>query len=283
MEKDTKHAIIVVVVAVAVIAVAFFGISAASGVSPPQTVVESGSMQHGTGSNIGVIDTGDVVLVKDKDKVNILSYVDGYNVGYEAFGNYGDVIIYDRGPNQNPVIHRAILWLDYNGNGTWSAPSLKDYPSDLWSCTSGSDWSNLSGTLILKGMGYNHSINPSVDLNNLANSYPHSGYLTMGDNNTVFDQPRNISGVAGLIQYDNIRSVAWIEIPWIGTFKMMLNGKMNAIDYWVPNTVPCLAGAILFIIFLVVGLSFLFDYRYYGKQRKELLDEMNALIHDDEK
>lgn len=283
MDKDTEHAIIVVVVAVAVILVGFFGISAASGVNPPQTVVESGSMQQGIGSNIGVIDTGDVVLVKNKDRVEILTYVDGYKIGYKAFGNYGDVIVYDRGPSQNPVIHRAILWLDYNGNGTWSAPSLKDYPTDMWSCTSGTNWDNLSGELTLYEMGYKNTLSSRLNLNILADRYPHSGYITMGDNNSGFDQPAYISGVAGLIKYEDIKSVAWIEIPWIGTFKMMLNGKMDAINYWVPNTVPCLAGAIIFIIFLVVGISFLFDYRYYDKQRRELYEEMNTLPQDVEK
>lgn len=280
MEKDTKHAIIVVVIAVAVIAVGFIGLYKASGVSPPQTIVVSESMQHGIGSNIGVIDTGDVIIVKDKDKLDIQTYVDGYHSGYQTFGDYGNVIIYERGDYQNPVIHRAILWLDYNGNGTWSAPSLENYPyrseSDgLWSCTSGSNYMSLSGTLTLYKMGYGDNINPSIDLDTLARNYAHGGYLTMGDNNSGFDQQYGISK-NGLIEYDIIRSVAWIEIPWLGSFKMILNGETDTLSRLVPNTIPSLAGSMLFIIFLIVGISFLFDYRYYSKIRKELDEERNA-------
>ncbi|MDR1690247.1 MAG: S26 family signal peptidase [Candidatus Methanoplasma sp.] len=276
MDKDARNTIIVVAVAVLIIAVGFIGISQASGVSPPQTVVESQSMQHGRESQIGIIDTGDVVLLKSRDKVNILSYVDGYKTGYKMFGSYGDVIIYDRGPNLNPVIHRAILWLDYNeADKTWSAPSLIGYPLELW-YSNNMDPMKLSGVFRMFDMGYAGDKTAEIDLNNLARSYPHSGYLTMGDNNPNFDQPASISGVSGLIEYEKIRSVAWIEIPWVGTLKMALNGKMDIIDREVPNTVPCLSAMILLVIFLIIGISFLFDYRYYGKHRKELYKEMNA-------
>ncbi|MDR3075255.1 MAG: S26 family signal peptidase [Candidatus Methanoplasma sp.] len=278
MDKSTKHAIVIMAVAVAVIVAAFVGISKASGVSPFQTVVESGSMQHGIGSQIGVIDTGDMVVVKNKDSMVIQSFIDGYKTGYERFGNYGDVIIYNRGPDLNPVIHRAILWLDYNGNGTWSAPSLEGYPRELWLC-SGSpdgDYMNLSGTLTLKNIGYVDTPDASINLDTLAAGSPTDGYLTKGDNNSRFDQPSSLAGVNGLISYDRIKSVAWFEIPWAGTFKMVFNGKTNIIDYWVPNTIPCIAASALLWIFLIVSISFLYDYRYYQKIKEELREEMNA-------
>ena len=61
-----------------------------------------------------------MVLVKDKNKCDIISYVEGSQTGYSTFGDYGNVIVYYR-DSGNPVIHRAFLWLDYN-NGIWSAP-----------------------------------------------------------------------------------------------------------------------------------------------------------------
>jgi len=257
-----------------IIAVVFVGVFEATGFSIPQTtVVESESMQQGIGSQLGVIDTADMVILRDKDKYPIQSFVDGYNNGYKKFGNYGDVIIYDRGPKLNPVIHRAILWLDHNDDGTWSAPSLENYPQDLWSCTSGYDFNSLSGVLTLKNLGYASNVTALIPLDHIGDN---NGFITMGDNNTVIDQPSSVEGVNGLVTEDQIKSVAWIEVPWVGVFRMAVNDKMSIIDKEVPNTVPCLAAAILLVIFLLVGISFFFDQMYYKKYRKELVADMNA-------
>jgi len=289
VEKGTKHMLIAIAAVVFIVATIFAGISMASGVSPPQTIVVSQSMQHGTESSLGVIDTGDMIILKSKDKVTIQSYVDGYNSGYETFGLYGNVIVYDRGPSQDPVIHRAILWLEYNndGTGTWSAPSLQNYPAYRWSCngsTAESDptlYEHLSGVLILSYLGYAGNLPPlSINLDNLPKV---SGFITMGDNNSNFDQTGGI--VSGLVTRDQIKSVAWIEIPWVGVFKMWFGPQTvgqdgftprERIDALVPNTIPCLAAAILLIIFLLVGISFLFDQRYYKKYKKELSKDINA-------
>jgi len=286
VEKDTKRLIVVIAAALLIIVAAFVCINMASGVNPPQTVVESESMQHGVGSQIGVIDTGDMVLLKNKDKVTIRSYVDGYKTGYQAFGGYGDVIVYGRdndesGRELNPVIHRAILWLDYNGDRTWSAPSLDGYPLDRWSCVKSNgarveDVNKLSGNLTLKYMGYREDKVAVVNLDRLVDLRSGSGFITMGDNNSGCDQPVGIAGVKGLITYEQIRSVAWMEIPWVGAFKMLLGGKDIDLKEKVPNTVPCLAASIMSIVFLLFGLSFLFDKLYYIRYRKELYREMNA-------
>ncbi|MCL2296304.1 MAG: S26 family signal peptidase [Methanomassiliicoccaceae archaeon] len=279
MERDTKHMLATISVFAVVIAVIFAGIFVTTGNFPPRTtVVESQSMQHGAESHIGIIDTADMVILRDKDIRPIRSYVDGYNSGYVSFGSYGDVIVYSRGANLNPVIHRAILWLDYNGDRTWSAPSLKNYPADLWSATSGNDYSRLSGTLTLNGFtnyttGKNISL--SLNLNSLVENAPHSGFISKGDYNTSFDQ---LSGImTGLITEEQIQSVAWIEVPWAGVFRMVfVNDKLNVINEQVPNTIPCLAAAILLTIFLLIGISFFFDQLYYKKYKKELKKEMNA-------
>ena len=277
VEKETKHTIITIAAAAVIIVVIFTGISVASGSGMPQTtVVESQSMQHGTGSQIGIIDTADMIILKDRDKADIHTYVEGYISGYSAFGNYGDVVVYSRGEGFNPVIHRVILWLDYNGDGTWSAPSLKDYPEELWTSASGDDYTKLSGKFTMHHMKYDGSAEPYIELDRLAELYPFSGYLTMGDNNTVFDQPNNVMGVNGLVPEENIKSVAWIEVPWVGVFRMMMIDKMYVVNEQVPNTVPSLIATILLVIFLLVGIGFVFDQRYYRKYRKELSEEMNA-------
>ena len=62
---------------------------------PPMVVVESGSMQHGDRSYIGIIDTGDMVFVK---KVNgrddVMTYVDGEANDYSTYGAFGDVVVH---------------------------------------------------------------------------------------------------------------------------------------------------------------------------------------------
>jgi signal peptidase len=274
MDKEIKQGLIVIIAVVAAMLIFIGGVTVASGINPPQTVVQSGSMQHSMHSQIGIIDTGDLIIIKNKDRVDIRTFVDGYKTGYETFGSYGNVIIYTRA-GQDPVIHRAILWLEYNGDDTWSAPSLENYPQSMWKCTSGYDHERMYGVLTLKDMGCRYT-DESINLDTLSHLAPHSGYLTMGDNNSGFDQPSHISGVHGLIPYDDIESVAWFEIPWVGAVRMLMDGKIADLNYWVPNTIPCLATAVLSILFLMVGISFFFDYRYYERTRKELSEKMNA-------
>ena len=90
----------------------------ATGQFPPMVVVESGSMMHDTeDGSLGAIDPGDLVLVMNPNRVNIVTYVeameeDNQNFGYTSHGMEGDVIIYSKnGGSDTPVIHRAILKL----------------------------------------------------------------------------------------------------------------------------------------------------------------------------
>ena len=269
MERENRNIVIVLIVVAIVAASILIVIPAMSGVSPPQTVVESQSMQHGEKSQIGVIDTGDIVIVRDKNKTSITSFVDGYKNGYSSFGLYGDVIIYEREGEGNNIIHRAILWLDYNGNGTWSAPSLIGYPSNLWSCTSSTDPMSLSGTLTLENMTYK-GLSYSIRLND--QKIPVSGYLTLGDNNKGFDQ----EGGSKLISEERIVSVAWIEIPWLGAIKMMMGGMGDRLKDNVPNTVPCLAISFIAFIFLLIGINFIWNHIDNIHYRKKLNEKLNA-------
>jgi signal peptidase len=125
-------------------------------------------------------------------------------------------------------------------------------------------------------MGYAGNLTATINLDTLARISPHSGYITKGDHNTGFDQPSNVSGVNGLITYDQIKSVAWFEIPWVGVFKMIIEGKLDVVNVWVPNTIPSLFSAILLVIFSLIGVSFLLDQRYYKNYRKKLSNDMNA-------
>ena len=261
MNRETRDFIIIAVVAVVAIIIVFSGLSMYSGMKRPLTVVESNSMQHAdTTSYPGIIDTGDMVVMISPDKKSVVTYVEGYQSGYYKFGSYGDVIIYYR-EGKNPVIHRAILWLDYEG-GKWSAPSLKDYPADLWVDEGLHDWQNLVGKLTLKGLPSKDTTdNFTVDLNVLAHQ---SGYLTKGDKNQYFDQSTSIHPAP--VEKSELKAIAGFEVPWLGCIKLLLNNKnVGMIPY---NSVPCLA---LFLIDLILGLAVIFVIYDYMRTKKETI------------
>jgi len=271
MNKDTRNAIMVIAIVMIIPLGSYVFIISSSGLGvSPYTTVVSESMQHGTESKLGIIDTGDSIFLKSTSNTTITTYVEGRQRGYEMFGSFGDVIIYERTEKMNPVIHRTMLWLEYNGNNTWSAPSLKDYPSNLWDSTG--DWNNLSGILTLHDLPFGNkpSISASINLDILSKDYPKSGYLTKGDNNFIFDQPSNISGVNGLITKESIKSVAWFEVPWIGAIKMFLNGNIEKVRMEAPNTINYLYICIISFIAILISLFFIIDRIYYNKYRKEV-------------
>lgn len=248
------------VISIGIIAIVFIGgyasLVAYTGMTSPFSIVMSQSMQHDPDqSTIGSIDTGDIVIVREPDKVEIQSYIEGTQTGYRSFGDYGSVIIYDRGNNQNPVIHRAILWLDYNAESdTWSAPSLDEYDGTWYFKyidASGeeviveNEFNNIRGTLCFEGITVSKK-DVSINLDSLEKS---SGFLTMGDNsisNPNFDQP---SIIDHLVSYEDIRSVPVFEIPWLGTLKILINGGDN-LEY-VPNSLPS------FVMFFILIFGFL--------------------------
>ena len=104
MNRDSKELLIIVISAIVVVAVVMSALMLYSGMSRPLTVVESKSMQHSdTTSYLGIIDTGDMVVMISPDKRTPTTYVEGYQNGHCSFGSYGDVIIYYRG-NGHPAL-----------------------------------------------------------------------------------------------------------------------------------------------------------------------------------
>ena len=259
MNTEDRNTIIVVLIAIIVIVGGYVCIKSASGVSPPFTVVESHSMQHcqldDRHSDIGIIDTGDLILVRSPSKCTITSYIEGSQNGYQKFGDYGDVIVYKR-VGQNPVIHRAFLWLDWNGS-SWSAPALENYAGDWNNTGSGNDYMHMSGTLSFTGVGVvvEGGKNLSIDLDSLPKT---SGYLTLGDsvNNQYFDQ--NTIIISSLISEDMIKSVAWKEIPWLGALKLMIKGNTSELNSWAPNSktmLICEFAMIIVMLYAAIHLA----------------------------
>lgn len=50
---------------------------------------------------------------------------------------------------------------------------------------------------------------------------------------------------------DRIKSVAWKEIPWIGSLKLMMNGN-GELGIWAGNSVTMLVLLFLSVIVIVI-------------------------------
>ena len=282
MNDDSKGMLIILVAAVIAVAVVVSALFIYSGMNGPLTVVESNSMQHSDDTSyLGIIDTGDMAVMISPDKKTVTTFVEGHENGYSKFGAYGDVIIYYR-QTANPVIHRAIVWLDFD-EGRWSAPSLKDYPADLWE--NEGTWDNLTGILVLKNLPYKDGTKDiSIDLDRLALIEGCcSGYLTKGDRNDYFDQNSSIHMLP--VQKSELKAIAGLEIPWLGCIKLLVKDKNTGM---IPdNSKTCLWILILDIIVFIVLVSILFEY-YLSMRRRNaptppfpLEDEKRAEVTSD--
>ncbi len=268
MENDTKKFIIAIFAVGIFIGSIIGGIYVYSGVSPPFTVINSGSMQHSDESSIGTIDTGDMVIVKNPDYQEITTYVEGSKTDYSKFGEYGDVIIYRSGDRN--IIHRAMLHMTLYETETvtqkWYIPELKDY--DNWDIKSilGSVkslyWDNenciltvdISSTFYLTDVGYGDG-EPSVNIFKLGigKDVGYSGYLTKGDNaetNKTFDQNSSIH--PELVTEEDIRSIAAVEIPWLGCIKLWINDKNT--DLIPENSITSLITVFVVLISIIIVL-----------------------------
>lgn len=220
-----------VLVAVIIILIILTGMYAYARVWPPIVVIESSSMVHENApyGRIGTIDAGDFTFVKKVDgRSAIVTYYQGRESGYMTYGNYGDVIIFQKnGQPGTPIIHRAIVWIEQN-NSKYDIPELGWYG------------------------------NASVDLPefNLAGYCPDgTGFITKGDNNLDCDRSNKP------VKPEWIIGVARCEIPWFGAIKLLFddwtqgahNTQYVSQDCWVMLVV---AIALLIIIPLCIDYSY---------------------------
>lgn len=229
----------------------------ATGQFPPMVVVESGSMMHDTeDGSLGAIDPGDLVIVMNPNRADIVTYVEAMekenrNFGYTSHGMEGDVIIYSKnGGSDTPVIHRAILKVVSNNTQdekkTWDVlgTSLRNVNSI-----------NLTINYPCKYHGgtYNLEI---IDW-----TPNHSGFITTGDNpnsnGCKIDQlaATGQDGRNGLKdEYGNpvtavkdewVIGIASSEIPWIGAIKLFTS---NTHHFVTEESWSNLSFTILFVI-----------------------------------
>ena len=223
-------------VALAVIVVLLVSLFAYTQNWPPVYVVESNSMQHGPSDHIGLINAGDLVLAQKVPFSSITTYMVGLSTGYSTYGEYGDVVLYwPNGQGGTPIIHRAIVYLEWDPAGFYNATipaglACGPQPDPVWSysITAGGtpmcQSTHLDGFLHLYHVGWNSTnitinLTPSVAPATLGD---HSGLLTMGDNNSIPDQTRPISS---LVEPGWVIGVARGMIPWFGAVKLLLDGN----------------------------------------------------------
>ena len=249
-----------------------------TGTWPPLVVVESWSMEHGPNDPLGIINTGDIVLVKHVDApAGVTTYVQGLVNGFQTYGEYGDVILYypDGQTDLTPIIHRAMIWLQYNASeGAFNAPTLLPLtcgPNQQYVDLTGLGGTRclnpgdpnapLTGTLVLYHVGYN-GVTVNIDLNALIQTSPWSGYITLGDNNSgLYDQLQ--CPPKCLVQPGWILGVARGLLPWFGDIKLWIDDQLGHDNNEYTRMVPTLSWVYLGIsLALIVTLPQVVPWSY---------------------
>ena len=215
-------------IAIGCVVLVFLLTFAYSGNWPPMVVIESGSMEHDNNSlyaepgytHLGTIDTGDLVIVKEAEKKDIVTYLEGKDTGYKKYGDYGDVIVYYKngirekdGQPVTPVIHRAMFWVEVDvENKTYHVPEAgRTFYNEIDLEQFGDD--KLVGTIegqVLQNSGY---VTKGDSTGN-----PHPDQMTHFDINGNKVQP---------VEPDWVVGMARGELPWFGLIKLRVTQPDN--------------------------------------------------------
>ncbi len=273
MKNDTKNEIISIgkdiLISLIIIGIILGSLYVFSGRWPPLVVIESSSMSHNAErSQVGVIDAGDIVLVQEVEKDEITTYVEGRANGYEKYGQYGDVIVFNPDGNRErtPVIHRAVFYLEID-EGRMDVPALADldYGED-WEIRHADaedveDGRGLYGTLTIYDYGHEDK---TVSLN--LEEINGSGFITKGDNNQHFDQDSQHRGIDEPIKEDWLLGRARGQLPWFGILKLAYMGKT---EYIPSNSWNNLIISLTVIILIPLILELMARLHRSGKKEKE--------------
>jgi len=234
-----------------------------AGMWPPVYVVESASMQHSDErSFIGTIDTGDLVIVQRSDGSDVRTYVESYADGHRTFGDYGDVIVYERygRSDSTPIIHRAMMRLEYNStSASFDIPSLAALPAEKWGNGLAEEgrWWNLTDVVEIYDVGY-ESIVLSVDLAALLDFYAdheldHDGIITLGDHNDGNYDQSTAAICREPVMDEWIVGEAKAELPWLGIIKLWVNGNLP------ENTPDNSKNGLLIVLALIILVPLALD------------------------
>jgi len=267
-----------VLVALIIVAVVLLSFYVYAGNWPPLVVVESSSMQHGDReSNLGVIDTGDMVFQQAAPtRDSVITYVEGRASGYMTYGDYGDVIIFRRASSATPIIHRAIMYVTTHANGTADVPDIARLPNSEW------DAQNLTGptrnpvflrSLTIRHMGFEHNINLTFSFDTVSSGGDRFGYVTMGDNNS-FRQCRlqrddcrsGYDPISSIPRQSDVQGRARGEIPWVGLIKLTLQPTESCCPggWGDPEAPKNSWDSLLVTLIFLVALPFILEYSARG-------------------
>ena len=207
--------------------------------------VQSPSMMHNNNKaeseTLNQGDTIEIVSVNSRD--DIITYLQGKEIDYERFGDYGDVIAYLKNGKQKdvPVIHRVILWLDYNlTSSSCDIPEMNLF--------------NLTMDIQISNFGYN-DMKLTIPIQEILRMFqesanPHSGFITKGDNNPVCDQGNLIDPTGSRVEP--------IKVEWI-------EGKVEQKE---EDSNIILIIVIIFMVLIIIGtVIFIWTYRKRKKKR----------------
>ena len=175
---------------VLLVGLVLFGVS---GVWPPLVAVESGSMEPhmSRGDLVFVMEAGRFVPEAAVSGTGVVTHRDGEAVGYRTFGDYGDVIVFDPpGEAGPPIIHRARFWVE-----------------------AGENWYDRADPEYVRASRCGDS--PDEHLRNCP--APHSGFITLGDANPVYDQ---VSGISGPVKPAWVKGTAEVRVPYLGFVRL---------------------------------------------------------------
>ncbi|MFW3145784.1 MAG: S26 family signal peptidase [Thermoplasmatota archaeon] len=227
---------------------------------PPLVVVQSGSMEHSAEeSQIGVIDTGDLVFVKKLGDTSIVPYVEGRQKDHRTYSSYGDVIIFrpNGDEDRTAIIHRAVVWIEFN-NSTYDYETFEGGGFDIPSM----GINNSKGVITIDE--YEWPKDPGgdleIDLGKILRSFrnirevPHSGFLTKGDDNGGVDQTSDFGPEPWMqpVKKEWILGKSVGELPWFGIIKLWMEGKSD----WRPNSQRNL----IITLIVIVLLPFVIDF-----------------------
>jgi signal peptidase len=180
---------------VLVIGLLLFGIS---GVWPPMVAVESGSMEPNmeVGDLVFVTEPGRLAPDAATNDVGVVTHEEGQRADYRTFGSYGSVVIYrPPGRTASPIIHRAMFHVEEGEN---------------WYDRADEEYHNAAGCGELRNC-------PA----------PHSGFITLGDNNGAYDQA---NGLATPVRSEWITGVARVRVPYLGYVRLIASGQVELGD-----------------------------------------------------
>ncbi len=245
---------------------------------PPLVVVESGSMQHSNQTSfIGVADTGDIVLVQAvPGPEDVVTYAEGRARGEGTYGDFGDVIIYQRPTHSRAVIHRPLVRLLWNETARgFDIPSLLALERGVeWNSSQTTPYGLKAGDSVTLYNATFQRVTVRIAMDAFIRDIvatrcvpENPCYVTMGDNNApVHDQ--------FLVRHSWILGRARGEVPWIGLLKFVLDRTYGWGDSRVPsNSWAFLALTLTLLIGSSVGLEFVRSVRARRRVRPGANDE----------